>query len=124
MRSLAVVFFLVVIFTNGAAGGDNALGFKPVVNEVSLFQNLADGGQRLGQTLQIVSINSIKLGTWFNLEFTADFNRKLNEGQETDYYIEIGLVKPIWKRLSANYQRVEGTFVSEPFSQFGLRWSF
>lgn len=114
------IFFLVGIST---AGGNN-FGFQPMVNEISLYQNNSQAGHNLGQTLQIISINTVKVGTAFNIEFTADFNRHLTPGTNREYYLEIGLVKPVWQKLSVNYQRVHGTFVCEPVNQFGLRWSF
>lgn len=103
---------------------DGPLDFTPIVNEVSIYQNSSDEGDNLGQTLQIISINEIKLGTTFNLEFTADFNRRMTPGENEDYYLEISLVKPVWKRLSVNYQRIHGTFMVDPVNQFGMRWSF
>ena len=107
-----------------AKADDGPLGFAPIVNEVSIFQNNSDEGDNLGQTLQIISINEIKLGTTFNLEFTADFNRQMTPGEDKDYYLEISLVKPVWKKLSVNYQRIHGTFITDPVNQFGMRWSF
>ena len=103
---------------------DGPLDFAPIVNEVSVYQNSSDEGNDLGQTLQIISINEIKLGTTFNLEFTADFNRRITPGEDEDYYLEISLVKPVWKKLSVNYQRIHGTFIADPVNQFGIRWSF
>ena len=99
-------------------------GFTPVSNEVSLYQNSSDDGDNLGQTLQLVFINVVDIGTEIGVEFTADFNRKLTPGKSRDYYLEFGLVKPVWKRLSVNYQRVHGTFVDDPVNQFGVRWRF
>jgi len=94
-----------------------------ITNEISFYKNTNDQFDQLGQTLQIVSINSLKTFTWFNLEFTGDFNWDMVEGQNYDYYIEFGLVKNITSKLSVNYQRIYGTFVSEPVNQFGLRLS-
>ena len=109
----------------GSAQADNGLlGFSPIVNEISIYQNSSDEGDNLGQTLQIISINEIKLGTAFNLEFTADVNRRMTPGEDEDYYLEISLVKPVWKKLSVNYQRIHGTFIADPVNQFGVRWSF
>ncbi len=124
MRQAIFAFFVIAIFSFPTLKAENPLGFSPVVNEVSLFQNSSDGGGNLGQTLQIVSINSIDIGTAINVEFTADFNRKMTPGQDNEYYIEVGLVKPVWNNLSVNYQRVQGTFISDPVNQFGMRWSF
>jgi hypothetical protein len=129
MKEIRVMMILISFLAPGVMAqsgkaAENAYGIAPIVNEISLYQNSADDGTNLGQTLQIISINEIRLGTTFNLEFTADFNRKMTPGEDTDYYIEIGLVKPVWKSLSANYQRIHGTFISDPVNQFGLRWSF
>jgi hypothetical protein len=124
MKYIAICIMTVLVFVGIAGSQDTAVGFSPIVNEVSVYQNSSDDGDNLGQTLQIVSINEIKVGVAFNLEFTADFNRKLTPGKDRDYYLEIGLVKPVWRRLSVNYQRIHGTFMAEPVNQFGLRWSF
>lgn len=124
MRAIIVSILFFAVLPAANAGDEPIFDLQPIVNEVSLYQNSSDGGDNLGQTLQIVSINTITLWTTFNLEFTADFNRELTEGTTRDYYLEVGLVKPVWRRLSANYQRVHGTFVDEPVNQFGIRWSF
>ena len=121
-------FIVICIVSLGMPGlghtDDGPLDFAPIVNEVSVYQNSSDDGDNLGQTLQIISINEIKLGTTFNLEFTADFNRRMTPGEDEDYYLEISLVKPVWKKLSVNYQRIHGTFITDPVNQFGMRWSF
>lgn len=124
MRNMAAILIIVTFFSSIVLAGDDTFGFQPLVNEVSLYQNSSDDGDNLGQTLQIISINEFKVVTTFNLEFTADFNRKLTPGEDSDYYLEVGIVKPVWKRLSANYQRIHGTFISDPVNQFGVRWSF
>jgi hypothetical protein len=107
-----------------AEGGENPLGFTPISNEISLYQNSSDDGDNLGQTLQLVLINTVDIGTEIGIEFTADFNRKMTPGEDNDYYLEIGLVKPVWKKLSVNYQRIHGTFIVDPVNQFGVRWRF
>ncbi len=121
-------FIVICVVSLGMHGpghaDDRPLDFTPIVNEVSVYQNSSDEGDNLGQTLQIISINEIKLGTTFNLEFTADFNRRMTPGEDEDYYLEISLVKPVWKKLSVNYQRIHGTFIADPVNQFGMRWSF
>lgn len=123
MKKLSAVWlFLWLLWGLGARGGE--LGFQEITNEVSIYQNLFDDGEDAGQTLQIVSINSVKILTWFNLEFTYDFNHDLAWKGKDDYYYELGVVKPLWKKLSLNYQRVNGTFLEKPFSQIGLRYSF
>ncbi|MEE9554705.1 MAG: hypothetical protein V3W18_10450 [candidate division Zixibacteria bacterium] len=124
MRNIVVIVFIIFCLSGTSLAGDDTFGFQPIVNEVSIFQNSSDTGDNLGQTLQIVSINELKVLTTFNFEFTADFNRKMTPGEDSDYYIEIGLVKPVWKKLSANYQRVHGTFIGDPVNQLGVRWSF
>lgn len=124
MRYIITGLISLLLYTPSAHSQDAAIGVSPIVNEVSVYQNSSDDGDNLGQTLQIVSINEIRMGLTFNLEFTADFNRKLTPGKNSDYYLEIGLVKPVWKELSVNYQRIHGTFVAEPVNQFGVRWSF
>jgi hypothetical protein len=124
MKYVVMSIMTMLSFVSSAGSQDSALGVTPIVNEVSVYQNSSDDGDNLGQTLQIVSINEIKMGFTFNLEFTADFNRKLTPGKDRDYYLEIGLVKPVWRDLSVNYQRIHGTFMAEPVNQFGVRWSF
>lgn len=124
MRKFIAVCVIGLAMPGSGQADDGPLDFTPIVNEVSVYQNSSDDGDDLGQTLQIVSINEIKLGTTFNLEFTADFNRRMTPGENEDYYLEISLVKPVWKKLSVNYQRIHGTFMADPVNQFGMRWSF
>ena len=124
MRNIIAIVLSVICLTVIGLAGDDTFGFQPIVNEVSLYQNASDSGDNFGQTLQVVSINEFKLVTTFNFEFTADFNRKMTPGEDSDYYIEIGFVKPVWKKMSANYQRIHGTFIGDPVNQFGVRWSF
>jgi hypothetical protein len=100
------------------------LDFQRITNEISAYQNFFDGGDDAGQTLQIVSINSVKILTWFNIEFTYDFNRDLAWKGKNDYYYELGVVKPVWRKISLNYQRVDGTFLEKSFNQIGVRYSF
>ena len=124
MKRFLAICIMSFGITGPAQADDGPLGFAPIVNEVSVYQNSSDDGDNLGQTLQIISINEIKLGTVFNLEFGVDFNRRMTPGEDRDYYLEIGLVKPVWKKLSVNYQRIHGTFIADPVNQFGVRWSF
>jgi hypothetical protein len=123
VRYLLVLLVMILTFKI-ASGGENPVGFIPISNEVSLYQNSSDDGDNLGQTLQLVLINTIDIGTEIGVEFTADFNRKLTPGEDTDYYLEFGLVKPVWKKMSVNYQRIHGTFIDDPVNQFGVRWRF
>jgi len=100
------------------------LELKPISNNISLYQNAYDDWNDAGQTLQIVLINSFKLGTWFTLEITGDFDRNLQEKDKVCHYFEFGLVKDIYSKFSLNYQRIIGTFVDKPVNQFGIRYSF
>ena len=109
------------------------LGFIPIVNEISLYQNYDDAGENRGKTLQIISINSFKVFTTFNFEFTGDFNYRYSYRDifdksagmmHHDYYIELSLVKPINSILSVNVQRIVATFEDESINQFGIRLSF
>lgn len=121
MRKLGLAILAVVFISSLSTAQE--LDFAPVSNEMSFFKNTDDDFDELGETLQIVSINSFKAITWFNFEFTGDFNWGMSEIEDYDYYIELSLVKPVTSRLSVNYQRVYGTFLSEPINQFGLRLS-
>ena len=96
----------------------------PYADNISLFKNVDDQGHDRGTTLQIVAINGIKLITDFTFEFTADFNWKLDLVEKRDYYMELSLVKPVYKSLSVNYQRIYGTFVAGRINQFGVRYRF
>jgi hypothetical protein len=109
------------------------LGFFPISNEISLYQNYDDTGEDRGRTLQVISINSFRLFTDFSFEFTADFNWQysyadpfdLDLGMNSrDHYIELSLVKPVTSMLSLNVQRVIATFENEPVNQFGFRLVF
>lgn len=121
MRVLVIVVVVISSLSSCAVAGD--FDMSPICNEISLFKNTDDNFNSLGQTLQIVSINSFKSLTWFNFEFTGDFNWKLTEGKDYDYYMELSLVKSLTSKLSVNYQRIYGTFVQEPINQLGLRLS-
>ncbi|HOP07688.1 MAG TPA: hypothetical protein PLF13_10400 [candidate division Zixibacteria bacterium] len=99
------------------------VGFFPITNEVSLFQNYDDPGNDRGRTIQIVSINSFKLFTEFTFEFTADYNFDFSSGLDRDHYVELSLVKPVWSIFSLNYQRILSTFEPDAVNQFGLRLS-
>jgi hypothetical protein len=121
---LLLILVIIVLSAGVLSADDSVFAFQPVVNEVSLYKNFLDDGDDAGQTLQIVSINSMKIYTEFSFEFTADFNRKLTPCTDHDYYMEIGIVKPVWKRVSANYQRIYGTFIDRPINQIGVRYSF
>jgi len=100
------------------------LGFYPITNEISLFKNFDDSGKDRGKTLQFVMINSFRLITSFNFEFTGDFNFDLTPGLDRDHYVELSLVKPVTSRFSLNVQRVISTFEPESVNQVGIRLSF
>jgi hypothetical protein len=95
----------------------------PISNEVSYYKNMDDLGRSRGTTLQIISINMFHVGTDFIFEFTGDFNWELDYYEKYDYYLELSVVKPVYRWVSLNYQRIYGTFVDEPVNQFGLRLS-
>ncbi|MFH1699367.1 MAG: hypothetical protein ABIE07_02170 [Candidatus Zixiibacteriota bacterium] len=95
----------------------------PYTNEISYFKNLDDDGKNRGTTLQIISINEFNIGTNFIFEFTGDFNWNLDLDEDKDYYIELSIVKPVYKSISLNYQRIYGTFYEPPVNQFGVRLS-
>lgn len=100
------------------------IGFYPISNEVSIYQNYDDSGEDRGRTLQIVAINGFKLLTEFNFEFTADYNFELTPGLKRDHYVELSLVKPVTSFISVNYQRVISSFEPESVNQFGVRFRF
>jgi hypothetical protein len=116
--------FAVIFLIGDSSAYARSLGFGKLVNEVSFYQNRYDDFLNAGQTLQVVSINSFKLGTWFNLEFTYDLNYNLEKKDDFTYYLELGVVKEIFPRFSINYQRIHGSFVDKPVNQFGIRFSF
>ena len=99
------------------------LGFWPINNELSFYQNYDDANEDRGQTFQIVSINSFKLFTSFTFEFTADYNFDFTPGLDRDHYIELSLVKPVKYGFSLNVQRIISTFENKPINQFGVRLS-
>jgi hypothetical protein len=104
-------------------GSISAETITPFTNEISLFKNIDDVGDHRGTTLQIISINSVNIGTEFILEFTGDFNWGLDMYEDYDYYLELSIVKPVYSLISVNYQRIYGTFYNEPVNQFGIRLS-
>jgi len=111
-----------IIPTLETPGG--SVGFYPISNELSVFKNVDDSGKDRGGTIQIVSINNIKLLTSFNFEFTADYNFDMTPGLDRDHYVELSLVKPVTPFVSVNYQRVISSFEPESVNQFGLRLVF
>ena len=92
-------------------------GFYPISNEVSLYKNADDSGEDRGMTLQFVMINSFKIWTTFNFEFTADYNYDLTTGLDKDHYVELSLVKPVTPFFSLNVQRVISSFEPESVNQ-------
>ena len=110
-----------------AASQSSSVGFKPsvtpITNEISYYKNIDDFGRSRGTTLQVISINEFHLLTNFIFEFTLDRNWDLDFYEYHDYYLELSVVKPVYRNLSVNYQRIYGTFVSEPINQFGIRLS-
>ncbi|MBU8932499.1 MAG: hypothetical protein KOO62_00690 [candidate division Zixibacteria bacterium] len=145
MRKLVLLVCMVVttslLFATSISAGmipqweapSGKLGFYPISNELSFYQNYDDAGENRGRTFQVVSINSFKLLTSFTFEFTGDFNWKysyadpfdLSLGKNNyDYYVELSLVKPVTSFLSLNVQRVIATFESKPINQFGVRLVF
>jgi len=104
--------------------GAQTFTFEKISNELSLYQNYSDEFDPRGQTVQVIAINRFRLGWWFQAEFTADFNYDYDKADDWDYYLEVGVLKPLVGGLSVNYQRIEGTFVAEPTNQIGLRWTF
>ena len=135
MRQLVLLVCVAasLLITDAALAGDiipswespsGKVGFYPISNEISYYRNYDDSGEDRGQTLQIISINSFKLLTSFNFEFTADYNFDLTPGLNRDHYVELSLVKPVTSFLSLNIQRVISTFEPEPINQFGVRLVF
>jgi len=104
------------------AADDAAFDFAKISDEASFYFNSDDDFDQRGRTLQIVAINQVKIGTWFQVEFTGDFNWDMTLDVDYDYYIEVGVVKPVWKNFSINYQRIYGSFVDEPLNQWGIRF--
>ena len=98
-------------------------GIYPITNEVSFYKNVDDDGNDRGETIQIIAINTLKIWTEFNFEFTGDFNWDMSP-ENSDHYIELSLVKPVGYNISINYQRIISTFEDKPVNQFGLRLSF
>lgn len=132
---------LLLLFASLANGGvipsweapSRKLGFFPISNEISFYKNVDDAGEDRGQTVQIISINSFKILTTFNFEFTGDFNWRysyvdpydLSLGKNrSDYYIELSIVKPVTEFFSLNLQRIITSFEDESINQFGFRLSF
>ena len=141
MRKLVLLVCILValplLFTSEAIPGviptwespSGKLGFYPISNEISYYKNYDDTREDRGSTLQFVMINSFRLFTTFNFEFTADYNFDLTYDFDkndymNDHYVELSLVKPITSLISVNYQRVISSFETESINQFGLRLTF
>ncbi|HDL02498.1 MAG: hypothetical protein DRP46_13850 [Candidatus Zixiibacteriota bacterium] len=129
MRKIIAPFLFIVIISAAAPVlslppvEGRVFGIMPITNELSFYKNVDDDGNDRGETLQIVAINTIKIWTEFNFEFTGDFNWDMSS-EYNDHYIELSLVKPVGYNFSVNYQRIISTFESEPVNQFGIRLSF
>lgn len=119
LSGLFLVFCLA--FAVASAIGKSAV--FPITNEISFYKNVDDAGKSRGRTLQLVSINAFHCLTDFSVEVTGDFNWNYDVCKKQDYYLELSLVKPVYKALAVNYQRIYGTFVPEPINQFGVRLS-
>ena len=125
MRFWIFIFAIFVILcSQNSFAGDTLFNFQPLTNDISLYKNILDSGDNAGQTLQIISINQVKLKWWFQIEFTADFNRHFTPGYDTDYYLEAGILKYLTWKIAVNYQRIHSTFLAKPVNQFGVRYSF
>lgn len=123
MSSKLKILALMVIAMWVAFSPVFAQSVTPFTNEISYFKNIDDLGNSRGTTLQVISINGFNIGTDFVFEFTGDFNWNLDLYEDYDYYMELSIVKPVYKKLSVNYQRVYSTFYAEPINQFGIRIS-
>lgn len=132
MRILSILCLTVSLSILSAAAGpalaqSSSPCFKPwvtpITNEVSYYKNIDDFGRSRGTTLQVISINEFNLVTNFIFELTLDRNWDLDFYEYHDYYLELSVVKPVYRYLSLNYQRIYGTFVDEPINQFGIRIS-
>ncbi|MDD4050898.1 MAG: hypothetical protein PHR28_03215 [candidate division Zixibacteria bacterium] len=116
-----MLFIFCLLFLAVSVTGETAV--FPICNEISFYHNVDDAGESRGRTLQIVSINAFHCLTDFSIEVTGDFNWDYDLYEKHDYYMELSLVKPVYKAISVNYQRIYGTFVPEPINQFGVRLS-
>ena len=121
LRNILLTVIVIALFAPQISA--RTFDFMKLSDEISFYANTNDDFDTKGRTLQIVAINQVKIGTWFQVEFTGDFNWETTIGVNYDYYIEVGVVKKIWKGLSFNYQRIHGSFVDEPINQFGIRLS-
>ena len=119
---LFLFFFCGSVYSLPSVEGE-VFGIMPITNEVSLYKNVDDNGDERGQTVQIIAINTFKVWTDFNVEFTADFNWDMSY-LKRDHYIELSIVKPLVPAVSLNYQRIFSSFEDRPVNQFGLRFSF
>lgn len=123
MKYAICILIGAIIFSLALSAPAISENIIPYTNEISYFTNLDDDGNNRGTTLQIISINEINLGTNFIFEFTGDFNWDLDLYEDKDYYLELSIVKPVYKSLSLNYQRIYGTFYKPPVNQLGIRLS-
>jgi len=132
-KPVSLVCVAATLLTAGSIGAgvipswespSKSLGFYPISNQVSLYQNYDDSGEERGRTLQIIAINSFRLWTEFSFEYTADYNFHLTPGLSRDHYVELSLVKPVTPFVSLNVQRVISSFEPESINQFGVRLVF
>ena len=94
-----LLYVVMLLFVLSPLLSAETFDFMKLSDEVSFYANTSDKFDTRGRTLQIVAINQVKIGAWFQVEFTGDFNWDLTPGYDYDYYIEIGVVKTFWKNL-------------------------
>ncbi|MCP4633777.1 MAG: hypothetical protein GY855_12695 [candidate division Zixibacteria bacterium] len=120
-KSCLILLSLLIICPSIMAQ-DIGVGF--ISNDIAVYKNSDDDLNNKGWTLQLVFINSVKIHTEFQIEFTADFNKDLAWKGKDDYYMEVGFLKEFYKGISLNYQRIEGTFQPGGINQLGVRYHF
>lgn len=122
-RGILILFLLAAGGLSSAQNSTTAPLITPYTNEISFYRNVDDNGTGRGRTLQIISINALHLGTDFVFEFTSDFNWGLTTvpDKNYDHYMELSVVKPVYKSLSVNFQRIYNTYEEKPINQIGIR---
>ena len=122
--NLRFTLIIFLIFPFASTSHAQEFGFSGISNDLAIYRNANDHLRYKGWTLQLVLINTARIGTDFQIEVTADLNHNLAWQGKDDYYAEFGILKEFFHGFSVNYQRIEGTFQPGGINQLGLRYHF
>jgi hypothetical protein len=95
-----------------------------LVRTISLYENYLQGPDRFDtQTLSVYALYSFRIGPEFLAELTMDINGDAPDEVYTDYYMELQLIKPVWRGFSVMIEDVQGTYTNR-IVRFGVGYDF